>query len=114
MYSLTEEEKKDIIHLYGGSKKTIDTIEILINLAELNLSYDDYIYLVKECVSTHTSVLFINQNKDIRDKKKKSYMALGEVVKYCIEKYLEEIKLEEYDRYYDPNLFDEYPENYQK
>lgn len=114
MYSLTEEEKKEIIHLYGGSKKTIDTIEILINLAELDLSYEDYTYLVKECVSTHTSILFINKNKNIKNVKMKYYMALGEVVKYCIEKYLEEIKLEEFDGYYDPNLFDEYPENHQK
>lgn len=111
MNSLTEEEKKYIINLYGGSKRIINTIETLINSTELYLSHEDYIYLIKECVSLYTTLIFRDETKN---SKIKYYITIGEIVKYYINQYIEEFGIQELDEYYDERLFDEYPENHQK
>lgn len=80
IFKLTEEEILEIIELYGGSKETINKIEIKLNLTGLIRSEEDYYELVAATVSQMMSVMEQIKNALDEDDKIRLNMSLDEII----------------------------------
>jgi len=80
VFKLTEEQVLEIIELYGGSKKKIDTIEARLNLIGVVKSEEDHYELVASIVSQSESVKEQMRNCSNASDRIERYMSLDEII----------------------------------
>lgn len=80
IFKLTEEQVLEIIELYGGSKETINEIEIKLNLTGLVRLEEDYYELVAATVSQMMSVMEQIKNALDDDDRIRLSMSLDEII----------------------------------
>ena len=111
IYTLTDEEVKNLILEYRCRQSTVERVERLVNLFDADITEDDYRIIVEEVISLHTSTLLRINTADIKPEKIGLIFSLEEIVRAVIRDYMEEKNLPDLDEYYDQQLFLEYPEN---
>lgn len=80
MFKLTDEQIKEIIEFYGGSKETIFNIEECLNKLNIIDDEEDYLDIVAAVVAQHTTVQLKIKQADNKEQRIKQFRSLDEII----------------------------------
>ena len=97
IYTLTDEQIKELIQEYGGTISKIKEIERLLNLSGRVRDEEEYLYLVADCLARYVSNRLDVEYETTPAGKQMKYASLNSMVTYSIQRYEEEMCIDNLD-----------------